>query len=75
LPLPIIAKNLPSRLNTTLASRLASLAVVIWQTRWLRSAHVISEEHNDVATASLIETLIDEAERRPWFLAEAVSPR
>ena len=28
------------------------------------------EEHNDVATASLIEVWIDEAEGRIWFLYE-----
>jgi starvation-inducible DNA-binding protein len=42
-------------------------------TRFLRSAHEICEKHNDVATASLIETWIDETERRTWFLSEVVS--
>jgi starvation-inducible DNA-binding protein len=28
-------------------------------------------EHRDVATASLIETWINETERRTWFLFEA----
>ncbi len=28
------------------------------------------ERHNDIATASLIETWIDQTERRTWFLAE-----
>jgi starvation-inducible DNA-binding protein len=32
-------------------------------TRLLRSTHAICERHNDVATASLIENWIDEAER------------
>src|SRR6476659_1860198 len=41
-------------------------------TRYLRSAHVLCEQHRDVATASLIETWVDEAERRTWFLSEAV---
>ena len=36
----------------------------------LRAAHVICDEHRDVATASLIENWIDEAEQRVWFLAE-----
>ena len=36
----------------------------------LREAHGVCEEHNDVATASLIEVWIDEAERRTWFLFE-----
>ena len=37
----------------------------------MREAHDVCEEHNDVATASLLEVLIDEAERRVWFLYEA----
>jgi starvation-inducible DNA-binding protein len=37
----------------------------------LREAHNVCEEHRDVATASLIEIWIDEAERRTWFLFEA----
>jgi starvation-inducible DNA-binding protein len=36
----------------------------------LREAHSICDEHNDVATASLIEVWIDETERRTWFLFE-----
>jgi starvation-inducible DNA-binding protein len=41
-------------------------------TRSLRSTHEVSEKHNDVATASLIENWIDQTERRTWFLAEIV---
>jgi starvation-inducible DNA-binding protein len=37
----------------------------------LRETHDLCEEHSDVATASLIENWIDEAERRTWFLFEA----
>ncbi len=37
----------------------------------LRESHGICEEHEDVATASLIEVWIDETERRTWFLFEA----
>ena len=37
----------------------------------LREAHGVCEEHDDVATASLIEVWIDETERRTWFLFEA----
>ena len=37
----------------------------------LREAHAVCDEENDVATASLIEVWIDEAERRTWFLFEA----
>ena len=44
--------------NKTMASR-------------LREAHDLCDEHRDVATASLIEVWIDEAERRTWFLFEA----
>jgi starvation-inducible DNA-binding protein len=36
----------------------------------MREAHSLCEEHEDVATASLLETFIDEAERRVWFLYE-----
>jgi starvation-inducible DNA-binding protein len=41
-------------------------------TRYLLLTHQVCEEHNDVATASLIENWIDEAQRRTWFLSEAV---
>jgi starvation-inducible DNA-binding protein len=41
-------------------------------TKSLRSAHEICDQHNDVATASLIETWIDETERRTWFLSESI---
>lgn len=37
----------------------------------LREAHTVCEEHEDVATTSLIEVWIDETERRTWFLFEA----
>lgn len=36
----------------------------------LREAHDVCEEHNDVATTSLIEVWIDETEKRSWFLFE-----
>jgi starvation-inducible DNA-binding protein len=36
----------------------------------LREAHALCDEENDVATASLIEVWIDQAERRVWFLYE-----
>src|SRR6266478_5029375 len=39
-------------------------------TRSLRSTHDVCERHSDVATASLIESWIDETERRQWFLSE-----
>lgn len=41
-------------------------------TRFLRHTHKLCERYEDVATASLIEVWIDEAERRTWFLAEVV---
>jgi starvation-inducible DNA-binding protein len=41
-------------------------------TAYLRATHDVCEEHNDVATASLIENWIDETERRTWFLAETL---
>jgi len=37
----------------------------------LRETHDICDEHGDVASASLLENWIDEAERRTWFLFEA----
>jgi starvation-inducible DNA-binding protein len=37
----------------------------------LREAHSVCEDHQDIATASLIEVWIDETERRTWFLFEA----
>ena len=39
-------------------------------TRFLRTSHELCDRYNDVATASLIETWIDQTERRTWFLAE-----
>ena len=36
----------------------------------LRQTHEVCDEENDVATASLIENWIDQAERRVWFLYE-----
>lgn len=38
---------------------------------WMREVHELCDEHNDVATASLLENWIDEAEGRTWFLFEA----
>jgi starvation-inducible DNA-binding protein len=36
----------------------------------MRETHGACENHRDVATASLLEVRIDEAERRAWFLFE-----
>jgi starvation-inducible DNA-binding protein len=41
-------------------------------TESLRAAHEVCERHNDVATTSLIETWIDQTERRTWFLSQIV---
>jgi starvation-inducible DNA-binding protein len=37
----------------------------------LREAHGVCDESRDIASASLIETWIDESEERTWFLFEA----
>ena len=37
----------------------------------LREVHGLCDQHGDIATASLIETWIDEAEGRVWFLFES----
>ena len=37
----------------------------------MREAHEIAEKGEDVATTSLLENFIDEAEKRAWFLFEA----
>jgi len=36
----------------------------------MRQAHEVCDENGDVATTSLLEVWIDEAERRAWFLFE-----
>src|SRR5271169_6861269 len=40
-------------------------------TSFMREAHRLSDQHGDVATASLLENWIDEAETRVWYLFEA----
>jgi len=37
----------------------------------MRAAHKLADQHEDVATASLLEQFIDGAEKRTWFLFEA----
>jgi starvation-inducible DNA-binding protein len=37
----------------------------------MRESHNVADDYKDVATASLLENLIDEAERRCWFLFAA----
>jgi starvation-inducible DNA-binding protein len=38
---------------------------------FMRATHELCDEHGDVATASLLENWIDEAEQRAWFLFES----
>jgi starvation-inducible DNA-binding protein len=38
---------------------------------FMRETHEACDKYNDVASASLLEVWIDEAERRVWFLYEA----
>jgi starvation-inducible DNA-binding protein len=40
----------------------------------MREAHRLCDERGDVASASLLESWIDEAEGRAWFLFEASQP-
>ncbi|WP_312732928.1 DNA starvation/stationary phase protection protein [Brevundimonas sp.] len=37
----------------------------------MREVHDLCDEHNDIATASLLENWVDETEKRVWFLFEA----
>ena len=37
----------------------------------MRKAHKVADDHEDSGTAGLLETFIDETERRTWFLFEA----
>jgi starvation-inducible DNA-binding protein len=37
----------------------------------MRKAHKLCDEYEDSGTAGLLETFIDETERRTWFLFEA----
>jgi starvation-inducible DNA-binding protein len=39
--------------------------------KYMRATHATCDEHNDIATASLLENWIDEGERRVWFLYES----
>ena len=36
----------------------------------MRACHKLCDDHEDVATASLLENFIDQAERRLWFMFE-----
>jgi starvation-inducible DNA-binding protein len=60
--------------NVAPAAMLAELrADNVRLTGFLRATHETCARHGDVATTSLIETWIDEAERRSWFLAETAA--
>jgi starvation-inducible DNA-binding protein len=37
----------------------------------MREVHGLCDEHHDVASASVLENFIDQAERRAWFLFES----
>ena len=37
----------------------------------MRNAHKVCDDNEDIATASLLETFLDETEKRTWFLFEA----
>jgi starvation-inducible DNA-binding protein len=37
----------------------------------MRKAHEVADDHDDPATASLIENWLDQTEKRTWFLFEA----
>jgi len=37
----------------------------------MRKAHAIADKYEDAATAGLLETFIDDTEKRTWFLFEA----
>jgi len=39
--------------------------------RYMKETHNLCDEYGDVATSSLLEQWIDEAERRTWFLFES----
>lgn len=43
--------------------------------RLLLATHACCEAHDDVATASLLEDWIDEAQRRAWFLGRIAAAR
>lgn len=40
----------------------------------MRQLHDLCDQHRDLATASLLENWLDEAEQRSWFLYEASRP-
>ena len=55
----------PAEMLNTLVADNKSMAAA------MRAAHKLCEDHEDAATASLLEVYLDETERRVWFLFEA----
>jgi starvation-inducible DNA-binding protein len=41
-------------------------------TGFLRDAHLICSDYVDIASANVLQTLIDNAEKRIWFLTETM---
>jgi starvation-inducible DNA-binding protein len=41
-------------------------------TEFLRDAHLICTDYVDIASAGVLQTLIDNAEKRIWFLTESI---
>jgi starvation-inducible DNA-binding protein len=39
----------------------------------MRTAHEVCSRYKDVATTSILEVLLDETERRTWFLFEIIA--
>jgi starvation-inducible DNA-binding protein len=64
--------NWGKRAEDALRASEENLRLTPW---YLRSTHKICDRLNEVATASLIETWIDESERRARFLREAADAR
>ena len=58
-------------LGALFGRKLASAGTIGRATTAARGAGRAMREHEDVATASLLENFIDEAEKRCWFLFEA----
>ena len=38
----------------------------------LRAAAEVADDNKDIATSNLLETFLDDAERRTWFLYEII---
>jgi starvation-inducible DNA-binding protein len=43
-------------------------------TGFLREAHLVCTDYVDIASAGVLHTLIDHAEKRTWFLTETMRP-